>query len=61
MASFQLHWLLSKVDVIAQRAAIGKQIPEVSAALEEWSFCSRMDGWFVDDVVGKMENYAENG
>ena len=44
MASFQLHWLLSKVDVIAQRAAIGKQIPEVSAALEEWSFCSRMDG-----------------
>ena len=53
MASFQLHWLLSKVDVIAQRAAIGKQIPEVSAALEEMPK-TRMDGWFVDDVVGKM-------
>jgi len=40
---FNCHWLLSKVDVIAQRAAIGKQIPEVSAALEEMPK-TRMDG-----------------
>ena len=47
------------MDVIAQRAAIGKQIPEVSAALEEIGVPAERCGWNHNGkMVGSPKNHV---
>ena len=63
MESRAVFFFVAQVDVIAQRAAIGKQIPEVSAALEEigWVPPERC-GWKSQrEMVGIPKNHGLGG